>query len=126
MAKKNKMNIASWVISALPSALLLMSAGMKIAQQPPVVEAFQKFGFNQSLLLPLGIIEALCTILYLVRMTSVMGAILLTGYLGGAICTHLHAGDSPVTPIVAALLVWTGIALRDSHLRAILPFRKKA
>jgi hypothetical protein len=90
------------------------------------VEAFIRLGFPLSLAVPLGIIEIVCVLLYIVPRTSILGAILLTGYLGGAIATQLHSG-SPVGelsfPILMGVIVWAGLYLRDDRLRSLIPLR---
>jgi len=112
-----------WVLTILPSLMLIFSAVMKFVAPPQVVEGFSKSGWNTNLLLPLGIVELASTILYLVPQTSVLGAILLTGYMGGAIAHHLRLGESIVFQIVFGIVIWLGIYLRCSRLRAILPLR---
>jgi hypothetical protein len=76
------------------------------------------------MLVPLAILEAACAIVYLIPATSVLGAILLAGYMGGAICTHWRVGDWYVLQILIAILVWVGIYLREPRLRAVLPLRR--
>ena len=114
-----------WVVTVLPSLLLLMSGVMKLIQPEGVVEGFKTFGYSESLLFPIGIVELACTILYLVPRTSVLGAILLTGYLGGAVATHVRFGDGFqfVFPVIVGMVVWLGLFLRDARLRALLPLR---
>ncbi len=111
------------VVSALPVLGLLMSAGMKLSHSPQVVEGFTHLGYPESTIMPIGVTELLCTILYAVPQTSVLGAILLTGYLGGAVATHVHAGEGFAAPIVLGVLVWLGLFLRDTRLRALVPLR---
>lgn len=112
------------VISALPVALLLFSAAMKFAKTPAVVEGFHKFGYPDHLLLVLAILEVTCTILYLIPRTAVLGAILLTGYLGGATATHLRIGDPGFfMPVLCGVLVWLGLFFRDRRVRALIPLR---
>ena len=118
-----KMKIAGWIMTALPAALLIFSAVMKLMKPAPVVEGFTKFGFNESLIVPLGIVELACTIIYLIPRTSVLGAILLTGYLGGATCTTLRVGESFIMTLAVGVVIWGGIFLRDPRLRALIPFR---
>jgi hypothetical protein len=91
-----------------------------------VVEATVQMGFSENVILPLGIVLLACTVLYLVPATAVLGAILLTGYLGGAVATHVRAGDGPfpvLFPVVFGVLLWGGLVLRDRRLRALLPWR---
>jgi len=111
------------IMSALPVLMLLMSAVMKVAKPPPVMEGFKHLGLPESLAISLGILEVLCTVLYVIPRTAVLGAILLTGYLGGAIVSHLRVGDAFVGPIIFGVLIWGGLYLRDRRLRALIPFR---
>jgi hypothetical protein len=114
------------VLSGLIAAFLVFDATIHIMKPPPVVEAFARLGFPLELAVPLGIIELLCIALYLVPRTSILGAILLTGYLGGAIATQLHSG-SPMWevffPVAMGFIVWGGIYFRDYELRALIPLR---
>lgn len=112
------------VLSTLPVLMLLMSAGMKFARPPEVVDGFAKLGYSVDLAVPLGIVEIACTIIYIVPQTAVLGAILLTGYLGGATATHVRVGDPWIAPMILGVLVWAGLYLRDARLRALLPLRR--
>ena len=87
------------------------------------MEGFKKSGYPEGVLLGLGIVELTCTILYLIPQTAVLGAILLTGYMGGAIATHLRMGEPYAFQIVFGVLIWGGLYLREPRLRAILPLR---
>jgi hypothetical protein len=111
------------VLSALPSLALIMSGGMKLSHAPPVVEGFTKFGFSLGALTPIGILELACVVLYLVPRTSVLGAILVTAYLGGATVTHVRVGEPFIAPVVLGIFVWLGLYLRDERLRALVPLR---
>jgi hypothetical protein len=114
------------VVSALPVLALLMSAVMKFMRPPEVVTQFvEKFGYRESTLTGLGVVEILCAALYVVPQTSVLGAVLLTGYLGGATATHVRVGDPFAAPVVLGVFIWAGLYLRDDRLRALLPLRKK-
>lgn len=113
-----------YVLSVLPLLMLLMSATMKFLKPPDVVEGFKHLGFPESLALGLGILELACTILYVIPRTAVLGAILLTGYLGGAIVTHLRVGEQFVMPIILGVLIWGGLYLRDPRLRVLIPLRQ--
>jgi hypothetical protein len=114
---------AGYVLSALPVLMLLMSAVMKFAQPPPVKEGFARLGVPEHLALGLGILELGCVIIYLIPQTAVLGAILLTGYLGGAVFTHLRVGDPFLGPVSFGVLIWGGLFLRDPRLRALIPLR---
>ena len=111
------------ILSALPVPLFLMSAGMKLAKADDVIKGMDHLGYPGALILPLGILELTCTILYAIPQTAVLGAILLTGYLGGAIATHVRLGEPFVMHIVIGIVLWLGIFLRDPRLRALLPLR---
>jgi DoxX-like protein len=118
---------ASYVVSGLPVLMLLASAVMKFARPGFVVEGMQKHGYPESMLLGLGIVELTCTVLYLIPQTSVLGAMLLTGYLGGATATHVRVGEISqafLGPVFVGVLVWLGLFLRDPRLRALVPLRK--
>lgn len=118
-----KMLWAGWVLSALPVLLLLFSGVMKLVKPPAVVEGLGQFGYPESLALALGIVEIACTVLYAIPQTAVLGAILLTGYLGGATATHVRIGDPFFMPILVGVLIWGGLYLRDARLRALVPLR---
>jgi hypothetical protein len=114
------------VISTLPVLMLTMSGVMKLMGPPEVVDGFRNYGFDASILVPLGVVELACTLLYVIPRTAVLGAILVTGYLGGAIATHVRAGEPPaqyVVPVVLGVLVWLGLYLRDARLRDLVPVR---
>jgi hypothetical protein len=123
MVSKKKLWAGS-IISALPVLLLLFSAVMKLQKPPAVVEGFAHLGLPESLARTLAILEIACTIVYLIPQTAVLGAILLTGYLGGAIAIHVRVGDPIVAVIIAGVLVWAGLYLRDDRLHALIPFRR--
>jgi hypothetical protein len=115
-----------YIMSILPALFLLMDAAMKLVKPAPVVEATIKLGYPETVILGLGLVLLSCTILYLIPRTSVLGAILLTGYLGGAVASHLRAGDGafPILfPAIFGALLWGGLVLRDARLRELLPLR---
>ena len=118
-----KMLWAGRIMSTLPVLLLLFSGVMKVVKAAPVVEGFARFGYPESLALGIGVLELVCTVAYVIPRTSVFGAILLTGYLGGAVATHVRIGNPSFAPIVLGVLVWGGLCLRDERLRALLPLR---
>lgn len=119
---------AGWIMSVLPVPLLAMSCSMKLMKGAQAVEGFAKMGYPAGVIVPLGIVELGCTVLYLIPQTAVLGAILLTGYLGGAVDVHVRNGDpfaNVATPIVLGVLVWGGLFLRDPRIRALIPLRSK-
>ena len=114
---------AGRIISGVCVLFLLFDALGKLIRVAPVVEGTLRLGYSEATVLPIGVVLAACTILYLVPRTTVIGAILLTGYLGGAVATHVRA-DGPVFSIVfpclIGALVWGGLWLRDSRLRLLI------
>jgi hypothetical protein len=107
--------------------MLLMSASMKLSGNPEAVEGFKQMGYPDGALLKIGIVELLVTILYAVPATSVLGAILVTGYLGGAVDVHVRIDDTLgniLTPVILGVLAWAGLYLRDPRLRALLPLKR--
>lgn len=117
---------AGIIISAIPILFLLMDGVMKLIKPAVVVETTVKLGYSENVIIPLGTVLLICTILYTIPRTSVLGAILLTGYLGGAVATHVRASGSLfeiLFPAIMGALVWGGLYLRDERLRALLPLR---
>ena len=112
------------VISALASFVFLMSAAMKLQRGPEVMQGMAHLGLPESMITPLAILEVACVLVYLMPATAVTGAVLLTGYLGGAICTHWRVGDPVVVPVVLGLLVWLGLYLREARLWLLMPVRR--
>ncbi|MFB3812777.1 MAG: DoxX family protein [Terriglobales bacterium] len=112
---------AGRIISAVPILMLLFSGIMKLLKPAPVVEEFVRLGYPESLALSLGIVEIMCAVVYTIPRTSVLGAILVTAYLGGATATHVRLGESFFIPVLLGIFVWGGLFLRDPRLRALLP-----
>ena len=111
-------------MSALPILLVLFGSILKLMKTAAVVEGFARAGLPQSLADPVGIIELLCVIVYAVPRTAMLGAILMTGLLGGATLTDLRIGDPTYPmPVVLGMLVWGGLYLRDRRLRELIPLR---
>ena len=111
-------------MSRLPALFLLVDGAMKLAKPAIVVETTVKLGYAESVIFPLGIVLLACTSVYVIPRTSVLGAILLTGYLGGAVATHVRAGNGWFTmsfPVILGALLWSGLYLRDARLRALIP-----
>jgi hypothetical protein len=112
------------VMSALPSLLIAFAGVMKVAKVPGVVEGSAKSGYAASLVLPIGIIELSCLIVYLIPRTSVLGAILVSAFLGGATATCVRVGDpSWPMPVLTGVLIWGGLYFRDPRVRALIPLR---
>jgi len=112
-------------LTALAVLFLIFDAAVKLLRLAPAVEATTALGFTASVLVPLGTLEVLCLAVYLVPRTSVLGAILWTGYLGGAVAAQLRAGNplfsNVLFPIYVAALLWGGLWLRRAELRALVP-----
>jgi hypothetical protein len=115
------------VISALVVLFLLFDSAIKLMRLAPAVEGTAKLGYPESVVLPLGIVLFACTVLYAIPRTSILGAILLTGYLGGAVATNVRVGNPlfgyVLFPVYVGVLLWLGLLLRDVRLRALIPLR---
>jgi hypothetical protein len=112
-----------WVLSILPALMLTMSATFKFTQPPDVVKGFEHLGWPLGLAVALGVVELACVVIYLFPKTAVLGAILLTGYLGGAVAAHVRLEEQFAMPVILGVMLWGGLYLRDIRLRALLPFR---
>jgi hypothetical protein len=119
---------AGRIISGLITAFMIFDAVIHLIKPAPVVEAFAKLNFPLSFAVPLGIVELLCIVLYVIPTTSILGAILLTGYLGGAVAIQLPTGNpffgEILFPVYIGVFLWGGIYLRDARLRALVPFQR--
>ena len=113
--------ITGWVLTILPSLLFLFSVGGKFFGGKALEESFAHLGVPQNLAVPLGVLELSCVVLFLIPRTAVLGAILLAGYMGGAILTHLRIGEPVFMQVAIGVVVWLGIYLREPRLREILP-----
>ena len=110
------------------AALFLFADGVaKLLKPAPVIEGTITLGYQESVIVPLGIVLVTCTILYVFPRTAVLGAILLTGYLGGAVATHVRVGDPLFShvlfPVYLGILIWGGLYLRDGRLPRLIPLR---
>jgi hypothetical protein len=112
------------VLTALSILAMLSGIGMKLSHASPVLAMWTpKFGYPESLLTTIGVVELLCVVLYAIPRTSVLGAILITGYLGGAVATHVRVSDVFVWPLMLGIFVWAGLFLRDPRVRALITLR---
>jgi hypothetical protein len=118
---------AGRVISGLVVLFMLFDSSIKLMKLTPAVEATAKLGYPVSIVFPLGIALFACTVLYAIPRTSILGAILLTGYLGGAVATNVRVGNPlfgyVLFPVYVGVLLWLGLLLRDVRLRALIPLR---
>jgi len=113
------------VLSAIP-VLMMGVMGLVIFFTKPEMmkEGMTKYGFPENVAKPIFFVEMACVVLYVIPQTAVLGAILLTGYLGGAVCTHVRAGEPFIFPLVFGVIVWLGLWFRDARVRELAPFRK--
>jgi hypothetical protein len=125
----NKQLWASGVLSGLPTLFLLVDAGMKLFKPPVVVQATLQLGYTESAIAGIGSVLLVSTLLYLTPRTAVLGAVLLTGYLGGAVASQLRVGApvfNVIFPMIFSALLWGGLWLRDLRLRELLPLREQS
>ena len=115
---------AGRIISAIPIAMLSLSAIMKFLKPPSVVEGFEHLGYRTDMIVIIGLLELACIVIYAIPRTSVLGAILVAGYLGGATATNVRVGDSVfIVPVLLGIFTWLGLFLRDDRLSPLLPLR---
>src|SRR5258708_40063907 len=119
VSKKSK--IAGNIISGLVVVFMLFDGIGKLMKIAPVLDAFNKLGLPQDLAVPIGILGLVCTAIYAIPNTSILGAVLLTGYFGGATATHVRAGQVFIFPVILGVLTWGGVYLRDNRLHALMP-----
>lgn len=112
-----------WALSILLLPLFGMSAFFKLAQPAGFADNWTKAGMPMHTAFPIGVFEVACVVIYLIPQTSVLGAILLTGYLGGAVVTHARQDESVIAPVVIGMVIWLALALRDPRLWKLIPFR---
>jgi hypothetical protein len=118
------MVLAGRIISALSALFLLFDAIIKVLRAAPAVEGTVRLGYPVGVVVPIGVTLLLCVVLYLIPRSSVLGAILITGYLGGAVATQVRVEDLWfLFPVGLGVLVWLGLYLRDSRLRTLIPLR---
>lgn len=116
MLPANKLRVVGWVLSVLIAIMLIgLSASGKFTQWEGKAEMFGKLGWTESVMFNLGIVEVVITVMFLIPRTAFIGAILLTGYLGGATAAHLRVGDAFVFPIILGVVVWVALGLRVPH-----------
>jgi hypothetical protein len=112
------------VISGLACCVFFVSAFAKLKGGVELEQGMAHLGFSAELMRPLAVLELSCVALYLIPLTSVLGAILLAGYLGGAICTHLRVGDQFIAQFLLGVAIWLGLWLREPRLKSLVPFRR--
>ena len=118
---------AGRVLTGLMALLFIFDGVAHLMKPAPVVEAFARLGYPLSASVGIGVLALICTALYVTPRTSILGAILLTGYLGGAVSTHVRAGSTlfeTIFPVILGVLVWSGIFVRDAQLVKLIPVRR--
>ena len=124
---KGWMVLAGWILTAGAVAVFVWSAYMKLTHQPSYVTEWERLGYPDSKLTGMALLQLTCLALYLIPRTSVLGVVLLTGYLGGAISSYVRIGDAAFAnafQVSTALLAWGGLYFREERLRMLLPFRR--
>ncbi|HVH79323.1 MAG TPA: DoxX family protein [Stellaceae bacterium] len=128
ISNSKAMTRAGWAMSGLVILFMIFDAVGKLIVMTPVIEATRQIGYPEDLIQPLGVIALVCALLYAIPRTAVLGAILLTAFLGGAVASHLRLGDPLFSHVLfgvyVGLLAWGGLYLRDPQLRALIPLRR--
>lgn len=124
MSQSKTLTWIGWIITVLLALLLIFSGTVKMINPPGMAEEIERLGYPDGVMFYIGIVELVCAILYLIPRTTVLGAVLLTGYLGGAIATHVRIEDPFISPAIVGVCVWLGPYLRDPRLRELLPLRR--
>ena len=115
------------ILTGLMALFFILDGVGHLMKPAPVVDAFARLGYPLSASVGIGVLLLICTAIYVTPRTSVLGAILLTGYLGGAVSTHVRAGSSlfeTIFPVILGALAWAGLLVRDAELRQIIPLRR--
>ena len=116
---------AGWIISAIPILWMgVLGPVFLLTNRAMVEDSMAKYGYPASSIIPINVVAFICVILYAIPQTAVLGAILLTGYLGAAVATHMRADEPWFFPVIFGVIVWLGLFLRDPRLRTLVPFRK--
>lgn len=118
------------VLSGLAVLFLLFDSTGKLLEVQPVIDGTRQLGYPREIVFTLGVILLSCVVVYLIPRTSVLGALLLTGYLGGAVASQARVGNPLFShilfPTYVAMLIWGGLVLRDARLRAFAPWRRQS
>ena len=116
--------VAGWILTILPSLLLLMSASMKFIKPNDFEEGIKQMGWEPATMFYIGIVELASVVIYLISRTAVLGAILIVAYMGGAVATNVRVGDPFWTQILLGVFVWAGLWFRYPSVRALIPIRR--
>lgn len=115
---------AGRVLSALPVLFMVGTGTFALLKPDAFASQFAHYGYPEGAFARITIVEIICAIIYAIPQTSILGAILLTAYLGGATATHVRAGEPFFMPVIFGIVIWLGIFLREGRLRALVPLRK--
>lgn len=124
---RGKAFLAGWILTALPALMMLFGAANSIVPTETATRGLTEMGYPESAARPIGIVQLVCTLIYLFPRTAALGAILLTGYLGGAVATHARVQDPigfTLAPVAVGVFVWLGLTLRDPRIRSVVPWRR--
>ncbi|MGO8795738.1 MAG: DoxX family protein [Candidatus Sulfotelmatobacter sp.] len=119
----NKMVWAGRIVSAIPVLLFLFTLTFGFLKPAMAAQGFAHYGYPKTAMLPITIVQVLVAVIYAIPRTAVLGAILMTGYLGGATATHVRVSEPFIFPIIVGILVWLGLYFRDARVRALVPLR---
>lgn len=125
-ARRGKLFWLGWALTFLPALFLLFGAFNSLVMTETARTGMAQMGYPESVARPIGLVLLVCTILYLIPNTAALGAILLTGYLGGAVATHVRVADPihfTLMPVVFGAVLWLGLFFRDARVRALVPWR---
>lgn len=114
----------AYILSGATAAFMAYSSIIKIIKPPIVVKTFEHLQWDDRLAPWLGVVQLICTVLYIIPRTAILGAILLTGFLGGAAAAHVRLQEIFIAPIILGIVFWLGLYLRDDRLRSLIPWRK--
>jgi hypothetical protein len=121
------MTWVGWFLTILPAGLFIVFGVMGVINPKMSSEGLVQYGYPENVATPLAIIQVVCGLLYIIPQTTVLGVILYTAYLGGAVATHVRAGESSwYMAVIFGVVVWAGIWLRCGRVRALIPIRKRA
>jgi hypothetical protein len=112
-----------WVLTILPVLMFMMGPVMLLTNRAEMVKGMGKYGYAERYVVPLVVVQVVCTLLYVIPQTAVLGAVLITGWLGGAVATHVRAEEAWFLPVIVGIVVWLGLFLRDRRVRALMPLR---
>jgi hypothetical protein len=125
MTQSKTLTILGWILTTLVTLMMCTGIIFSFIEIPEMKKDFtEKFGYPADVAFPLAIVQLVCGILFFIPQTAILGAILLTGYLGGAVATHVRVHDNFAMAIVVGVVVWLALYLRDPRVRALIPFRR--